>query len=149
MKIKTPKEYCFYPRSKNEPDRIQLWIPKEQYPQFFTDLKKRNEMKMYYPDGIEIDVTERGFAEFGIHLELKPDKLKKAFRDLVKKKMIPESRVVDGTNFKKDAQMLFEKVRTGRSVGKKTTKVVKEFKKLSEPKMTDGENAFSIFSKIR
>jgi hypothetical protein len=148
MGIKTPKVHCFYPRSKNEADKLVLWIPKEEYPTFFPQRKKLSEMKKYYPDGIEIEVTDRGFAEYGISLELKPVKLKKAFRDLAKQKVIPESRIVDGGSFKKDAKSLLTKSRSRKS-GAGVKRVVKKIRRLPEPKMTVGDNAFSVFSKIR
>lgn len=147
-KISTPEVYCFYPRSKNEPDRLQLWIPAKEYPQFFKDRKKQGEMKTYYPDGIEIEVTDRGLAEHGLSLELKPEKLKKAFRDLVKQKAIPKSRLVDGGTFKKDAESLLSKAHS-RKKGAGVRRTVKKIRRLQEPKMTAGDNAFSVFSKIR
>ena len=147
-KIKTPEVHCFYPRSRNEPDRLQLWIPAREYPVFFKNRKKQAEMKKYYPDGVEIEVTDRGFAEQKISLELKPGKLKKAFRDLAKQKAIPKSRLVDGGTFKKDAESLLSNVRS-RKKGAGVRRAVKRIRRLPEPKMSSGDNAFSVFSKIR
>lgn len=149
MSIKTPKVHCFYPPSKNEKEKLLLWIPKEEYPKFFPDRKKQKEMKKYYPDGIEIEVSSEGFAEHKINMEMKPEKLKKAYHNLVKQDSIPKSGLVDGQSLKKDAKAKTIGIRTTVSRVRTTKKTVKKIRKLPEPKMTDGDDALTVFSKIR
>ena len=122
---------------------------KEEYPKFFPDRKKQKEMKKYYPDGIEIEVSDEGFAEHKINMEMKPEKLKKAYHNLVKQNSIPKSGMVDGQSMKKDAKAKTIDILTSFSRAKDRKKAVKKIRKLPEPKMTDGDDALTVFSKIQ
>jgi hypothetical protein len=156
MMIKLPKKITIYPQKRNNPDYLLCWIPPGSYAEVARDPEVLEELQNYYPNGIEIELSEDGLEEMGMELDVKPDKLKQAFLELNEQGALPESGMIE-------LEILEEYIaerETGRSLEEITAPMSPDSisfgisqdalvnKMQSGPEMTGGEDPQELFKRI-
>jgi hypothetical protein len=126
-KISTPTRRAYYLASPNETSRVLCWMPADE----LVDMAARGEAPEHliddHPDGLEVEVSEAEFAEFGINLAADPADIRRVYLELLRKEQLPPSGMVDGRHLEREA-MGMEMVSFARSAG------------LPEPSMSEGED---------
>ena len=133
MKIRLPAARACYPASRNEPHRLLCWIPRHELEQLAAEGRVDAEVLEYYPSGLEVRLSRRGFEEFGLDLGVDPDKLYEAYQALRQAGALPKSGFVAGAHLEQAARggSLLEALPT-----------------LPEPEWTDGEDARIVMGKL-
>lgn len=96
--IKTPKKRAYYPASKNEKDRLLCWLPVDELKAMKAAGKAPEQVLEDYPYGLELEVSNEAFQEYGIKLGCDAGELVAAYRKLLKAKRLPDSLVIDGAS---------------------------------------------------
>ena len=145
MKIRMPKNRACYPASRNEPDRLLYWIPRRQLEQLAAQGRVDAEILEYYPSGLEVRVSRRGFDEVGLDLGVDPDKLFEAYQALRQAGALPKSGFVAGAHLEQMARSA-----GGAAMDFGVDAVPPhEVLTLPEPKWTDGEDARAVMQRLR
>jgi hypothetical protein len=136
MKIKTPVKRAYYPASPNEKTRLVCWISREAMQQMVVENQVPAQHLEDYPDGLEVEVTESTFEEFGIHLDVTPTQLKRAYIKLLVEKKLPPSGMVEGMALEAMAQGGFmPSFGVGRA--------------FPEPEMTEGDDPMEVLRHLQ
>jgi hypothetical protein len=93
--IKLPKKIVIYPQKLDVPDYLLCWIPPESFQDVSGNSQVEEELTKYYPNGLEIELSDDEFDEFGIRFETTPEKLHQAYLELADKGMFPASGMVE------------------------------------------------------
>jgi hypothetical protein len=93
--IKLPKKIVIYPQKRSKPDYLLCWIPADGYAQVAINQEVQEELESDYPNGLEVELSEDGLEEFGIHLESTPEKLRQAYLELNDQAVLPESGMIE------------------------------------------------------
>ncbi|MDF1515494.1 MAG: hypothetical protein P1S60_16920 [Anaerolineae bacterium] len=136
MKIRTPAKRAYYPASANEKTRLLCWIPREVMGNMVAKGQMPASLLEDHPDGLELEVTEEIFSDFGITLDMTPTQLKKAYIKLLVNKSLPPSGMVDG--------MALEAMALGYTMPSFSNGAT-----FPEPDMTDGEDALTAFRRMQ
>ena len=136
MKIKTPTNRAYYPASPNEKTRLVCWISRDAMQRMVQEGQIPAQHLEDYPDGLEVEVTEMAFEEFGISLNVTPTELKRAYVKLLVDKALPPSGMVDGMALEAMAMGSFM---PSFSVGRT----------FPEPEMTDGDDPMETLRRIQ
>jgi hypothetical protein len=150
MQIKTPKRRAYYPASRNERDRLLCWIPAEELERMVQDGRVVEDILEDYPDGLEIEVSEEAFEEFGIDIDVSPEAIRHAFADLTIQKRLPQSGIVDGASLERIAQQA-----QGSAMESFTLRPPAQVHRFSveqelpEPEMTDGEDPMTVLTNLQ
>ena len=136
MKIKTPTNRAYYPASPNEKTRLVCWISRDAMQRMVQESQIPAQHLEDYPDGLEVEVTEMAFEEFGISLNVTPTELKRAYVKLLVDKALPPSGMVDGMALEAMAMGSFM---PSFSVGRT----------FPEPEMTDGDDPMETLRRIQ
>lgn len=136
MKIRTPAKRAYYPSSPNEITRLLCWIPREVMQQMVLKGQAPASLLEDYPDGLELEVTEETFTEFGIKLDMSPVQIKRAYVKLLVNKSLPPSGMVDGMAL--EAMALGYDMPSFSSGGS-----------FPEPEMTDGDDPMATLRRIQ
>ncbi len=104
MRIRMPAVRALYPASRNEPDRLLLWIPRHELEQLAAGGRVKPETLEYYPSGLEVRVSRQGFAEFGLDLGIDPDTLHSDYRALRDAGGLPKSGIVAADRLEQAAE---------------------------------------------
>lgn len=145
MKIKTPAKRAYYPSSPNEITRLLCWIPYPVMQQMAQDGQAPASLLEDYPDGLELEVTEATFEEFGITLDVTPTQIKRAYVKLLAGKMLPPSRIADGMALEAMAQ---DAAQDAKGIGS----LMLSFsagRTFPEPEMTDGDDPMTMLRRIQ
>ena len=70
MKIRTPAKRAYYPASPNEKTRLVCWMSRKAMQQMVREGQIPATHLEDYPDGLEVEVTEAAFEDFGISLNV-------------------------------------------------------------------------------
>ena len=135
MKIRTPATRAYYPASPNEKTRIVCWISRDAMQRMVQEGQAPAQHLEDYPDGLEVEVTEEVFEEFGIKLDVTPTQLKRAYIKLLVDKRLPASGMVEGMALEAMAMGSFMP-----SFGAGRT--------FPEPEMTDGDDPMETLKRI-
>ena len=136
MKIKTPAKRAYYPASPNEKTRLLCWIPAEVMEQMVQKGQAPASLLEDYPDGVELEVTDEIFEEFGITLDMTPTQIKRAYVKLLVNKSLPPSGMVDGMSLEAMALGSFMPSFSARG-------------SFPEPEMTDGDDPMTTLRRIQ
>ena len=152
MAIKVPRERVYYLSSENEPDDLLCWIPAVQYGQVVDpDLADRQrqveKLKKYYPAGLEVPVTDEGFAEFKIKLGKEPAQLQEEFKRSKEQKSLPQSGLLKA-DFVEQPEAAEEQPRFLGPMRGGAGPAPGERGKAPEPEMDEGEDPGAGFSKL-
>jgi hypothetical protein len=154
--IKLPKVIAIYPQKKTKPDYLLCWIPADSYHEIATDAEVEAELKKFYPNGIEIELSEAGLGEIGVRLETPLEDLRQAYLELFAEGMLPESGMIEIDILQ---QYMADK-ETGRSIEELTRSAEPEtlsfgipesdwLSKIKEgPEMTGGEDSQDLFQQL-
>jgi hypothetical protein len=135
MPIRTPAKRAYYPASPNEITRLVCWIPREVMEKMVQEGQAPASMLEDYPDGLEVEVTEADFEEFGIRLEVTPTQIKRAYVKLLVDKSLPSSGMVDGMSLEAMALGVYmPSFSAGRA--------------FPEPEMTDGDDPMTVLRRL-
>lgn len=93
--IKLPKKIVIYPQKKSKPDYLLCWIPAGSYEMVAINQEVQKELESYYPDGLEVELSEDGLDEFEIQFEYSPKELRQAYLELHDQELLPESGMVE------------------------------------------------------
>jgi len=93
--IKLPKKTVIYPQKRSKPDYLLCWIPADGYEKVAINQDVQEELETDYPNGLEVELSEDGLEEFGIHFEYPPDELRAAYLELNAQGVLPESGMVE------------------------------------------------------
>ena len=104
MKIRMPTSRACYPASRNEPDRLLCWIPREELEQLAAEGRVQADVLEYYPSGLEVRLSREGFAELGLDLGVDPKELHRAYLALRQAGALPKSGVVAGADLEQAAR---------------------------------------------
>ncbi len=129
--IRTPRQRAYYPASQNEPDRLLCWIPPDVFEPMIEAEQLDPAVKEDYPDGLEVEVSSLAFDEFGLDLAVSPATLQRAYKQLRKQGMLPDSGMVDGPGLERLAWKQENSVLESFSVRASDSP-------LPEPEMTEG-----------
>ncbi|TFG72117.1 MAG: hypothetical protein E4H27_03260 [Anaerolineales bacterium] len=140
MKIKTPAKRAYYPASPNEITRLLCWIPYPVLQQMVGAGQAPENLLEDHPDGLEIEVTEATFAEFGITLGVTPTQVKRAYVKLLASKMLPPSCIADGMALE---AMAYAAAKGSEMVSFSTGQI------FPEPEMTDGDDPMMMLRRIQ
>ena len=94
MAIKLPKSMVYYSESRSEPESLLCWIPPQDYPDVARDAEALEELRRYYPQGIEVEVSEEALEAEGIELGPHPADLRTAYVQLHEANMTHESGMI-------------------------------------------------------
>jgi len=108
MAIQIPTKLTFYTASEAEKGRLLAWIPSSDLNGVTANDTVADALRHEYPTGLEIEVTERAFLDFGLLLEPHPMELVEAYHQLEAGRQLSRDGMVDG-------QYLRELARTRRS----------------------------------
>lgn len=98
FKLRLPKDRCYHPASPNEPEWLMCWIPPKNLAELIGGRRVRPDILDHYPQGLEVEVSEEGFARLGLNLEVHPDLLVRTYLDLRLAGLVHDSGVVQGTS---------------------------------------------------
>jgi hypothetical protein len=144
MKIRMPSSRACYPASRNEPHRLLCWIPRHELEQLAAQGRVKAEVLEYYPSGLEVRLSRRGFDELGLDLGVDPDRLVEAYQALRQAGALPKSGIVAGTHLEQVARSA-----SGAPVGSAAEAVpLREVLSLPEPEWTDGEDAHTVMERL-
>jgi len=104
MKIRMPATRACYAASRNEPDRLLCWIPRQELEQLAAEGRIKADVLEYYPSGLEVRLTRQGFAEFGLDLGVDPGELRAAYQALREAGALPASGFVAGAHLEEMAR---------------------------------------------
>ena len=93
--IKLPKKIAIYPQKLNNPDYLLCWISPDAYKDVSNSPEVEEELESFYPNGIEIELSEDGLEEFGIKLDTAHEKLNHAYLELNEQGALPDSGMVE------------------------------------------------------
>lgn len=93
--IKLPKKIVIYPQKLERPDYLLCWIPPDSYQQVTSEARDEEELSRFYPNGIEVELSEDGLDEFGIQLPVPADELRQVYLELNELGTLPESGMVE------------------------------------------------------
>ena len=147
MKISTPSKRAYYPASKNEPEHLLCWIPEEELARMVRFGQIAPEVLEDYPDGIEVEVSQAAFDEFGIEVGASPEAIKEAYAYYLEHGDIHDTGRVDGATLERAAQ---ETLRGGPEGLLQPKDLLRgpepswKGGKFPEPKMTDGEDPRTV-----
>ena len=130
-KISTPTGRAYYPASPNEPSRVLCWMPAKELARMVEEGEAPAHLIDDHPDGLEVEVSEAEFTEFGIKLVADPAAIRQAYLDMLHDGQIPDSGMVDARNLESVA---LGTLMVSFSMGSK----------LPEPDMSDGEDVKSL-----
>jgi hypothetical protein len=133
MRIRMPATRACYPSSRNEPDRLLCWIPRDELEQLAAEGRVDAKTLEYYPSGLEVRVSREGFREFGLDLGVDPERLHETYQALRQARALPESGYVSGAHLEEVAQR--GSIRGGRI--------------LPEPEWTDGQDPRVVMGKLQ
>ena len=136
MKIRTPANRAYYPASPNEKTRLLCWISRDAMQQMVQEGTIPATHLQDYPDGLEVEVTEEAFEDFGISLEVTPTQLKRAYVKLMVDNKLPPSGMVEG--------MPLEAMALGLIMPSFATRGA-----FPEPEMTDGDDPVETLRRIQ
>ena len=139
MKIRMPSSRAVYPASRNEPDRLLCWIPRDELEQLAAEGRVDPDLLEYYPSGLEVRLSRPGFDEVGLDLGVDPKDLHAAYRALREARALPASGVVAGAH-------LEQAVRSG---SPREDHTLRDGLTLPEPEWTDGEDARTVMGRLR
>ena len=154
--IKLPKKIAVYPQKRSNPDYLLCWIPPGSFKDVSNNPQVEEELESYYPNGIEIELSEDGFEEFGVKLDTPPEKLRQAYLELNEQGALPTSGMVEVEILE---QFIAER-EAGRSLEEITRPVQPDSvsfaisegellqKMQSGPEMTGDENSQDLFQRI-
>jgi hypothetical protein len=156
MKIRMPATRAVYPASRNEPDRLLCWIPRQEIEPLAAEGRVKPEVLEYYPSGLEVRLSRQGFEEFGLDLGVAPKRLYEAYRALRQAGALPASGIVAGAHLEQVARGVpLPEVLTphedsapqadGAPHGVHAPRGVLT---LPEPEWTDGEDARAVMGKL-
>jgi hypothetical protein len=106
MTINLPKSMVYYSESRNQPEYLLCWIPSRSFPDVARDDKTLDDLRKYYPNGIEIEVSEDALEAGGIKLALHSDDLRKAYVQLHEANMLCESGMIAAKTLEPIAEAL-------------------------------------------
>ena len=96
--LKVPDRIVIYPQKDSEPDHLLCWIPPSNYSFVSGDNPEtETELNTYYPTGIETELLQDSFDEFGISFpsNYDLDLLREAYLKLRKTGMFKELKFVN------------------------------------------------------
>ena len=154
--IKLPKKIAVYPQKRSNPDYLLCWIPPGSFKDVSDNPEVEQEPENFYPHGIEVELSEDGFEEFGITLDIPHEKLRQAYLELNEQGALPNSGMVEveileefiaereaGRSMEEIASPLHpDEVSFGISEGELLSKM------RSGPEMTGDENSQDLFRRI-
>lgn len=146
--IKIPKERAYYLASQNEEDRLLCWIPAQEYDRLIQEGRLSERVPDSYPDGLEVEVSTSGFAEFQIDLGVSPQALRRAYAELAAGDLLPRSGTVAGGRLESIASDLEGGPPTALEglpvdAGERLVEGV-----VSEPAMSEGEEAMVVMREL-
>lgn len=154
--IKLPKTIAIYPQKLSKPDYLLCWIPADSYHEVATDAGTEEELKKFYPNGIEIELSEAGLGEIGVRLETPLEDLHLAYLELFAQGLLPDSGMIEIDVLE---QYMADK-ETGRSIDEITRSAEPEtlsfgipesdwLSKIKEgPEMSGEEDSQDLFQKL-
>lgn len=151
MATKVPKTTAFYCSSKTEPQNLLCWIPPNELESMAEQGKAPKDILQYYPDGLEIEVSESALTEGNIDLGIEPKFLCAAYLKLYAEQKLPSSGLIGGDILFQDAKMLLHG--TGGTsamfaLGEGTATKQDATGKYEEPLMTEGEEPEEVFKRL-
>ena len=96
--LKVPDRIVIYPQKDSEPDHLLCWIPPSNYSFVSGDsMETETELREFYPTGIETELLQDSFDEFGISFpsNYDLDLLREAYLKLRKTGMFKELKFVN------------------------------------------------------
>ena len=81
--IELPDESVVYPQKKENPDYLLVWIPASEFQNVTAgDADKAAELAMFYPQGVEAELTQEGLSDLGLTLDADISSLGESYREL-------------------------------------------------------------------
>jgi len=93
--IKLPKTIAIYPQKHTKPDYLLCWIPSDRYQDVAINLEAEEELNRFYPNGVEIELSEAGLQEFGVNLHAPQEELRLAYLELYAEGMLPDTGMIE------------------------------------------------------
>jgi hypothetical protein len=137
MKIRMPKNRACYPASRNEPDRLLCWIPREELEELAAQGRVAADVVEYHPSGLEVRLSRPGFEEFGLDLGVEPETLYEAYQALRHAGALPKSGFVAVAHLAQVARSAH-----GAAPG------LHEALASPEPEWTDGEDPRTVMERL-
>ena len=145
MKIRLPKGRAYYPASPNEPEWLLCWIPPEELATLVQEDRIRASALAEHPSGLEVEVSQDGFAEFDLDLGVSPGALYETYASLRQQGVLPESGVVAAAQLESLAQAGERPAATHRTIERLP---VARGAPLSEPEWTDGDDPRAVMQQL-
>jgi hypothetical protein len=94
--IKLPARICIYPQSRRNPAYLLCWIPRNDYDRLLqAGAGRAGELIAGYPDGIELELSEAAFQEWGLNLPAPIEQIRGAYLFQFKARSLDESGLVE------------------------------------------------------
>jgi hypothetical protein len=154
--IELPDVIVIYPLRKSVPSYLLCWIPAKEYERVVADTDKRRELGRLEPGGIEIELSDDGLNEAGVALDVPPERLRRAYLDLLKEDLVPETGMVELASLKE--YLGEEESRTREEIVAELVEQRSRFEELDEgdlfrkiaspPPMTAGDKASKVYRRL-
>jgi hypothetical protein len=148
MKIRMPKVRAYYSASQNEPEWLLCWIPPDDLAQLASQGRVQSDILDDYPNGLEVEVTDQGFEEFGLQLDASPSALREAYARLRESNALPESGIVAAADLEAIVQGALESAVSFRGALTQPPSPVAKGEKLAEPEWTDGDDPRAVMQQL-
>jgi hypothetical protein len=154
--IRLPNVIVIYPQRKSDPGYLLCWIPAREYENVVQDPGARADLAQYYPRGVEVELSAEGLDEYGIDLNADPERLHRAYQDLVAQNAAPESGMVELANLREVSDQPATRSAGGVSFG--LSEWMSGVEDLDDdhilrriaapPPMTEGEDASQVYRRL-
>ena len=150
MGIKLPKSMVYYSESRNQPEYLLCWIPPDSFPDVARDDRALDHLRKYYPNGIEIEVSEQALEAAGIKLALRPDDLRDAYVQLHEENRLHESGMIAAETLQSIAGALAEVsfAAEGAAMARPMADASLLERTAEPPEMTGDEDAETVFGRL-
>lgn len=153
--IRVPKRRAYYAASRNEPERLLCWLPREELEAKVQRGELKRKVLKDYPDGVEIDLLPEDMKEFKVEPKVSVAKLRRQFLRLRKKGLLHESGLISAAALERAArdqdtpELQLRGARRDLVKFLKGKKPHKAVSRLPRPSMSKGEDPIGILCKLQ
>ena len=148
-RISIPRKRAYYTATRGDPDELLCWIPPDELVCMAKEGRIRSDVPGDYPDGLELEVSQLAFDEFGIDVGTSAAAIQAVYEQFLAGGALPPSEMVDGLTLERLAREA-ERV-TPRVPGDKEARpiVSRELgRSLPSPEMTEGDDPMAVMRSL-
>jgi hypothetical protein len=101
--IRVPRRRAYYAASRNEPERLLCWLPREELEAKVERGEIPRKLLKDYPDGVEIDLLPEDMKEFKVEPKVSVAKLRRQYQRLRRRNLLHESGVISAAALERAA----------------------------------------------